>query len=137
MDEFEKRLKEDAAAIRAEVSPELKARIDASLRGVEPIRPVRDTKPSGAGFWWASSLTGVAAAVLVIVLVNLNAPAPAPVEQVAEITVPEVTETPLLAPMLDVRTAEFTSPLEEELVKLQSDLEKARETVRKDLDFSF
>jgi hypothetical protein len=137
MDEFEKRLKEDAGAIRATVSPELKSRIDASLRGVEPIRPVAESRSSSAGLWWASSLTGLAAAVLVIVLVNMNAPDPAPVEPVVETTVPDVIETPILAPMLDVRTAEFTSPLEEELLKLQSDLEKARESVREDLEFSF
>ena len=137
MDEFEQRLKDDAAAIRAEASPELKTRIDASLKGVEPIRPVTDKRSTGAGLWWASSLTGLAAAVLVIVLVNVNAPEPVPVEPVVETTVPDVTETPLLAPMLDVRTAEFTGPLEEEFLKLQSDIKKARETVREDLEFSF
>jgi len=137
MDKFDKRLKEDAAAIRAEVSPELKARIDASLHGVEPIRPVGDGRSSSARLWWASSLTGIAAAILVIVLVNFDAPDPVPAEPVAETTVPDAAETPFLAPMLDVRTAEFTGPLEEELVNLQSDLEKARETVRKDLDFTF
>ena len=137
MDEFDKRLKEDAAAIRADVSPQLKSRIDASLRGVEPIRPIADSRSSSAGLWWASSLTGLAAAILVIVLVNLNTPDPLPVEPVVESTVPDVIETPILAPILDVRTAEFTSPLEEELVKLQADIEKARETVREDLEFSF
>ena len=137
MDEFEKTLKEDAAAIQPAVSPELRNRIDASLQGVEPIRPVRDTRSAGAGLWWASSLTGLAAAVVVIVLVNVDTPDPAPVRPVVETTVPAVVETPALMPMLDVRTAEFTSPLEEELLKLQSDLEKARETVRQDLEFSF
>lgn len=41
MDNFEKRMKRDAAAIESEVSPELRARIDASLRGIEPVRQVR------------------------------------------------------------------------------------------------
>jgi hypothetical protein len=46
-------------------------------------------------------------------------------------------EFPLISPQLDLRSADFTSPLEEELLKLQADLEKARETVRKDVDFTF
>jgi hypothetical protein len=43
----------------------------------------------------------------------------------------------VLSPLLDVRNADFTSPLEEELLNLQSDLEKARKSVREDLDFTF
>lgn len=74
MDEFEQRLKQDADAIQATVSPELRARIDASLHGIEPIRPAKP-RSAPATFWLASSLTGLAAAVLVIVLVNWNRPA--------------------------------------------------------------
>ncbi|MGI9261364.1 MAG: hypothetical protein ACR2QR_04975 [Woeseiaceae bacterium] len=143
MDNFEKRLKRDADAIEVEVSPELRARIDASLHGIEPVRQVRrETTP--INMWWASSLTGLAAAVLVIVLINWNQPGAivTPDETTADTrtdaelpTVPELpTET---APMLDIRTADFASPLEVELENLQSDIEKARESVRKDLDFTF
>ena len=143
MDKFEKQLKRDADAIEAEVSSELRARIDASLHGVEPVRQARKAPPA-LNLWWASSLTGLAAAVLVIVLVNWNQPDPgvAPVETTAdarpEAELPTVPEGPGDAPMmLDIRTAEFTSPLEQELEKLQSDIEKARESVKKDLDFTF
>ena len=143
MDDFEKRLKRDADAIEADVSPQLRARIDASLQGVEPVRRARK-EATPVNLWWASSLTGLAAAVLVIVLINWNQPGAnvTPDETLAEArpeaelpTVPEVpTSEP---PMLDIRTAEFTSPLEQELENLQSDIEKARESVKKDLDFTF
>ena len=139
MDEFEKRLKRDADAIRPEASPELAARIEASLRGIEPIRPVAERPASSTGLWWASSLTGLAAAIAVVVLVNWNQPT---VEDVPEATVVNMTVPPdsvLTAPPvpLEISTADFASPLEEELVHLKSDLEKARDKVRKDLDFTF
>lgn len=140
MDEFEKRLKRDADAIEAEVSAELRGRIDASLHGIEPLRPVSGKAPSSpVSLWWASSLTGLAAAVLVIVLVNWNrqGPEPVPRETMVEMTVPADPDPLLTAPILDIRTADFAGPLEEELLKLQSDIEKARESVRKDLDFTF
>ena len=138
MDDFEKRLKRDADAIEAEVSAELRARIDATLHGIEPIRPAR-RKPTSSGFWWASSLTGLAAALTVIAVLNWNRPGPEPVpaEQVADTPEPAVTVPSAATPPLDIRTADFTSPLEEELIRLQSDIEKARESVREDLDFTF
>jgi hypothetical protein len=136
MDNFEKRLKRDADAIEAEMSPELRARIEASLHGIEPIRPA-GRKPPSPGFWWASSLTGLAAALTVIVVLNWNRPGPAPAEQVADTPEPAVTVPSATTPPLDIRTADFTSPLEEELIRLQSDIEKARESVREDLDFTF
>jgi hypothetical protein len=141
MDEFEKRLKQDADAISATVSPELRARIDASLHGIEPIRLAKPRSPA-IRLWWASSLTGLAAAVLAIVLINWNQPAPesTPAGAVASLPPPTATEPPLAAasPLpLDIRTADFASPLQEELARLQSDIERARESVREDLDFTF
>lgn len=139
MDEFEKRLKRDADAIRADVSPELRARIDASLTGIEPVRETR-RRSSPTGLWWASSLTGLATAVIVIVAVNWNRPGPdiQPAETLAtESALPTEPRLPIGPEILDIRTADFTSPLEQELIKLQSDIEKARESVRKDLDFTF
>ena len=75
----------------------------------------------------------------VIVVVNWNASGPDAQTDtpVARSTVPELVEPLAVPPGLDVRTAEFTSPLEVELEKLQSDIKKARETVREDLEFSF
>lgn len=135
MGKFEKRLKRDAEDIRASVSPELRARIDASLHGVQPIRPAKPRSAS-AGLWWMSSLTGLAAAVTLIAVVNWNRSAPETPPTVADNPQPVVTEPPVPV-TLDIRTADFASPLEEELERLQSDIEKARRSVRDDLDFTF
>ncbi len=140
MDEFEHRLKLDAQAIRAGISPELRSRIDASLRATEQIRPVPESPAPGMNLWWVSSLTGLAAAVIVIVLINWNGPstAPVPLEQVADRTVPvAVDELQGLYPPWLIKTADFTSPLEEELARLQADIERARANVKKDVDFTF
>jgi hypothetical protein len=140
MDEFEKRLKRDADAVQAEVSPELRSRIDASLRGVEPITTVSSARSKPAVLWWASSLTGLAAVVVLVVIANFNKPDPEPVPEstIAGQTEPPMpVDFPLISPVLDIRSAEFTSPLEEELLKLQADIEKARASVREDVDFTF
>jgi len=140
MDEFENRLKLDADAIRAGVSPELRSRIDASLRATEQIRPVPESRAPGLNLWWASSLTGLAAAIIVIVLVNWNQPATeqVPVEQVAARTVPvAVDELQGFYPPRLLKNADFAGPLEEELVRLRADIERARENVKKDIDFTF
>ena len=138
MDEFEKRLKKDAANICAEVSPELQRRLDASLRGVEPIPMAPDAGRTTGSLWLASSLTGLAAAVSIIVLLNWNrqdAVAPPPVT---------VADTPVATDEyeyrgfpLNARTADLTEPLEEELQNLQADIEKARESVTRDLRTTF
>ncbi len=139
MDEFENRLKRDAEEIRVGISPELRTRIDASLRATEQIRPVPESRASGMNLWWASSLTGLAAAIIVIVLINWNRPTTelVPVEAVASETVPSnISEIQsLYRPQL--KTAGFTKPLEEELIRLQADIERARKNVREDIDFTF
>ena len=139
MDEFEQRLKRDAEDIRGGISPELRSRIDASLRATEQIRPVPESRASGMNLWWASSLTGLAAAIIVIVLINWNQPAtgPLPTATLANETVPSYVNEfqGLYRPSL--KTAEFTKPLEEELVRLQADIERARASVKKDIDFTF
>lgn len=140
MDKFEKRLKRDAHAVQAEVSPELRSRIDASLRAVEPVRTVPPERSASAMLWWASSLTGLAAVVVLVVIANFNKPDPGavPDNTVAGQTEPPVpVEFPLITPNLNIRSAEFTSPLEEELLKLQADIEKVRKNVREDVDFTF
>jgi hypothetical protein len=140
MDEFEKRTKRDANALQADVSPQLRARIDASLRAVEPLRAAPAKRTSPARLWWASSLTGLVAVLVLVIVANLNKPDADPNQDDvnAGLTEPPTpTDFPLLVPNLDIRSADFTSPLEEELVKLQADIEKARENVRKDVDFTF
>ena len=127
MESFEERLKDDAAAIEARVTPELDDRIRASLENVVPARPREEPTRRPAWFWWASSLTGAAAAALVLTIMNLrDNPAPAPAPQIAD--------APALAmPKLDVRPA-MLQPLESELENLRGDLEKAERAVRDDLD---
>lgn len=140
MDEFEKRLKQDADAVDASVSPQLRARIDASLRGTGRARATGPEKRSTSRLWWASSLTGLAATIAVIAVVNMNRSEPPPGEvPVADMpTVPDTAlDFPLIPPELDIQSAEFAGPLEEELLKLQADIEKARNSVREDIDFTF
>ena len=129
MDKLASRLKHDADRIDVTVTEELDHRITASLHGVTPERvadmPRERTRP--AGFWWASSLTGIAAAAAVIVLVNV---------QQAEDPVP-ATPTDIVAavPVIDwqAESAALTGPLQEELENLQSDLKKAEQKVREDI----
>lgn len=142
MDEFEKRLKRDAQGIDADLSPQLASRIEASLRSVERIESLREKGSATSNLWWASSLTGLAAAAAVIALLNWNRPDPEPVlpEQTAFAVVPDAREyLQQIQGRLPLRaeTADFKHGLEDELVKLQADFEKARENVNRDIDFTF
>ena len=142
MDEFEKRLKRDAADIDAAISPQLASRIEASLQSVDRIEPIRKKRSATSNLWWASSLTGLAAATAVIALLNWNRSGPEPVlpEQTAFQTVPDAREyLQQIQGRLPLRaeTAEFTNGLEDELTRLQADFEKARESVNRDIEFTF
>ena len=133
MDKLERRLKEDAALIKAELAPELQERIRASLESTQPAKQtLRTTKTPGTSLWWASSLTGLAAAALLIVVINWNGGVE-PVVEVSDAVPPGITWSIQSGFPLNVETAEWTAPLEEELKNLQSDLEKARESVERDL----
>ena len=131
MDNLAKQLREDAERIECTVSGELDERIRASLHGIAP-GPVAQAKPKSFSFWFASSLTGVAAAVAFIVIINLQAPEPG-------VTPSESTPTALVLPTIEWRakTAVLTSPLEQEIEDLQSDIKKAQEAVRQDIDRLF
>ncbi len=129
MDKLANRLREDADKIEVSVSEELDHRIAASLQGVtqEGVagKPRERSRPSG--FWWASSLTGIAAAAAVIVIINL--------QQAEE--PPQATPTDVVAvvPVIDwqAETAALTGPLQQELENLQADIRKAEEKVKKDI----
>ncbi len=148
MDELKSRMKQDADAIRTETTLKLRARIDASLhsaRETMPPSPSTITPNRSFSLWWASSITGLTAAILVVVLANWNKP--------AEPEVPDIsagTQMPLDNPvslpegwqfgeeiLLNVESADLTRSLEEELINLQSDLEKAKENVERDVKFAF
>lgn len=143
MDELDKRLKEDAARIEAAASPELQRRIDASLAAERGLRRVTEERQHAPrSLWWISSLTGLAAALATILVLNWNRPVDEPAaDRFAD--VPAATPAPsddrVLAPAIgwDVRSADLTRPLEEELLNLQSDIEKARRNVESDIGLSF
>lgn len=142
MDEFEKRLKQDAADIKAEVSPQLQARIAAAVHSAGRDVQRNPRSASVSNIWWASSLTGLAAAVIVIVLMNLNQTG---VEQqtpptTVATTVPDHRE--YLAELqenlpLRTETVEFSQGLDEEWQRLQADLAKARQSISRDVEFTF
>ncbi len=132
MDKLDKRLRDDAASIDAEISAELDHRIQASLQGVLPERTRPAARPARPySFWWASSLTGIAAAIAVITIINLERPGPEPVANNPV--------QPLMLPTINlkVEAAMLTSPLQQELEDLQSDLKKAEQAVRETVDLSF
>jgi hypothetical protein len=132
MDDIGKRLKRDAGEIRAELTPELAARIRASI-AAQPAPAARSRRTVTNRSWWAASLSGAAAAVLVLALLPRDA------EQLPEApaarTVPENVARIDRALPLQVQHVEFTAPLEQELENLQADLEKARRSVAEDISF--
>jgi hypothetical protein len=133
--DLEQRLREDAGTIDAEVSPQLQQRIAASIHSTKQLRSVSSPQRHKSSYWWASSLTGVTAALLIILLINQDREAgrqPDESSDMVTTTTPEVMEMYRPFP-LSARTADLTEPLEEELQHLQSDLEKARESVVRDL----
>jgi len=143
MDNFEKQLKQDALDIRVDVSPQMAARIEASIHATERASAAGERRNGGASRWWFSTLAGVVGALLIIVLINRDDPTvdglaePQPTARV----VPEVT-LQLQDPFpLEAKTAVLAEPLtqdlEQELENLKSDLEKARQTVEEDLRQSF
>jgi hypothetical protein len=129
MDKLAKQLREDADRIDVSISSEMENRIRASLAGVRPETPRnRAAAPRQPWFWWASSLTGLAAAAAIVLIVNLRGPleAPPPVAQATStFDVPAVEWR--------LRPAVLTSPLEEEYVDLQADLRKAEQLLRQDI----
>ncbi|MBT8087680.1 MAG: hypothetical protein KJO46_06565 [Gammaproteobacteria bacterium] len=130
MDKLANRLRQDAERIEVTVSDELDDRITASLRGVTPREDegtrVERTRP--AGFWWASSLTGIAAAAAVILIINAQQSEPPPAR---------ATPTNILAavPVVDLQAeaAMMTGQLQDELNNLRSDIKKAEQQVREDI----
>ena len=143
MDEFEQRLKEDAASIRAQVSPELKARIASSIHATERLKTKIDVADDSHDHrslpWWLSGLTGLVAAVIIIALLNRNTPVDpvAPAEEQTAAVVPEFVKQLHTDFYLNAENADFTGPLENELEMLKSDLEKAKRNVAQDLKATF
>ena len=145
MDELKIRLKQDADDLQANTSPELRARIDASLhaaRGTQSVTRTPLVRP--VSLWWISSVTGLTAAILVILLMNWNQPAQQEAPDISasneaptySVTLPEDWYAGD-GFLLNAESADLTRSLEDELFNLQSDLEKARENVERDVKFAF
>ena len=122
-----------------EVSPQLRARIDASVQALPMMPPEMKADTPGQSLWWSSSLTGLAAAMLVIVPSSAGTGSRRtlcrPRYFATEPSLDDAREAPMFP--LTASTAELTEPLEDELRNLQSDLEKARDSVARDLRSSF
>jgi hypothetical protein len=132
MDKLAEQLKDDAARIDVRISDEFDRRMAASLQGARPDTPdVARAPQRPAGFWWASSLTGVAAALVLIAVFNSRAP---------------IADTPIVSPAISpvslasipridwkAESAMLTRPLQKELLDLQADLKKAEEKVKKEI----
>ena len=128
MDKLARQLRDDAERIDVHISDELDRRIAASLRAVTPETPAVPAETQRPPyFWWASTITGVAAAVAVIAIINWQAPEQPPAATPANIVA--------AVPVIDLKaeSAMLTGPLQEELDKLQSDLKKAEEKVKQDI----
>jgi len=136
MDSLSTQLKRDADLIDVQISAELDHRIAASLAALTPERPpepVAQQRP--AIFWWASALTGVAAALVVIAVFNSQfKPENENVPLIAS-SVPEAASLGIRTPTIDwkAESAMLTQPLRRELEDLQADLKKAEEKVKQDI----
>ena len=147
MDELKNRLKSDAERIRAGTSPELQLRIDASLasaRGVSTMA-VRDQQiEHWHTLWWVRAVSGLGAAALIVLILNRPSVDETPIDSVPtnaqipvhESTLPDDWNTEGQFPWR-VESADLTRSLEQELIDLQSDLEKARRNVEDDVKISF
>ena len=128
MDKLARQLHDDAQRIDVSVSDELDRRIEASLRAVTPES--EDSRPAPVArpplFWWASTITGVAAAIALIAIANWRAP-------VQPVSPPVNIAAAIPAIELNAETAMLTGPLQQELDRLQSDLKKAEEKVKQDI----
>ncbi|HLU07414.1 MAG TPA: hypothetical protein VKZ91_12720 [Woeseiaceae bacterium] len=136
MDKLERRLRDDALQIRADVSPDLAVRIQESLRSARPMPQAR--REFSLPLWLAASVTGAAAALAVIILVNVgDIGKPPEAADSAPYSVPQYVNELRHELPLRATTADLTAPLEEEMKNLRSDLERARERLERDLEFTF
>ena len=133
MDKLARQLKQDAAAIDVQVSDELDRRISASLQGIAPEKPAAPAvQPRPALFWWASSLTGIAAALAVIAIINSHSQEG--IEAVPQVVITSpVTEPAVPTINWNARSAMLTRPLQRELEDLQSDIKKAEEKLKQEI----
>lgn len=140
MDKLEEQLKIDAERIDVEVSDELDRRILASLHSAAPVAQKSITVARRSRlFWWASSLTGLAAAFAIIAVFNTFSAIDELSEPLAGLsTVGDSLSNsiaPTLGPPIDwkAESAMLTQPLQQEMLDVQSDIKKAERRVREDI----
>lgn len=135
MDKLAEQLKRDAESIDVDISDELDRRITASLRSVSPEgAPQEAPRKRPAIFWWASSLTGAAAALVLISVLDARSgrdELPSVDHGTSPVAMAETPATPIID--WNAESAMLTSPLRQELNDLQSDIEKARKKAREDI----
>jgi hypothetical protein len=133
MDRLAARLRADAEGIEAIVSPELDARIQASLHGIVPGRPrPREPVTRLFRFRWEVLLTGTALAAAAIIAMNMRAGEPG-----FSATEPDLAAIEPPAVPWRVEPAVLTSPLEQEYADIRSDLKKAGQAVRAEIEAVF
>ncbi|WP_405228250.1 hypothetical protein [Lentisalinibacter sediminis] len=140
MTELEERLRRDAARIRAETTPELRARLQASLQAADPAASAARRRrwprlmPSPQLLGGAA----LAAAVAVAGVLALRPEAPEPESWPATPTAQTQTAPPASLPV--ALQAEFvlleleqraTQPLTEEQERLEADLRRIEEELRR------
>ncbi|HZX21996.1 MAG TPA: hypothetical protein VFF18_00550 [Woeseiaceae bacterium] len=137
MTELEERLRRDAAKIRAETTPELRARVQASLQAAEPAAP-RRRRPALVPPPRLLGGAALAAAVAVAGVLALRPEAPAPESWPATPTAQ--TQTSLPGTLPTALQADFvlleleqraTQPLTEEQERLEADLRRLEEELRR------
>jgi hypothetical protein len=138
MDKLRKRLQDDAADVEASVSPQLREGIDASLRAAERRNGPGERHPAAISraraFRWSGGLLGVAAAAALVAV--LNRPPADPQRLRPPETLPYTAKLPNPIPP-QLRPAELTDPLQDELANLRADLRKVQKTVERDLGVTF
>ncbi|MEM6531631.1 MAG: hypothetical protein AAF654_03360 [Myxococcota bacterium] len=130
MDEFERRLREDAEAIPAEISPDLERRITVSLEQIQPSKQEARSRSESPWLLWVLALAGAAVAVAVVELRGTTSDAPDLLRPAS------VAETLSRAPaVLDPKQATnaLLGPLAGELDALRADLQGVKDRLRDDI----
>ncbi|MEQ8208138.1 MAG: hypothetical protein RIA65_18335 [Woeseia sp.] len=133
MDKLDQQLAQDAAAIDAELTDTWRQRLDARWR---EARPVTAEVSSG---WQRPALrfAGLAAGLVGLLVASGLFQRTRPIEDVRLATVPPYTQEAVRPLPLEVEQVDLTQPLQQELLNLQADVEKARQSIERDLRRSF
>lgn len=133
MDKLDQQLAQDAAAIDAELPDAWRQRLDAQWREARPAAAADRSRPQWRAVRYAGLIAGLVGLVVAIT-VFLRAPT---VEELQLATVPPYTQEAVRPLPLEVEPVDLTQPLQQELLNLQADVEKARQSIERDLLRSF